>query len=513
MSECAVNKIDSNLTGLSFAEEMCLGELPATPVFYALEPNSYSKFGGDIKTVARAFINPSRQNYKGAVVDLTASGGINVDVTKTNLLRLMQGFFFADARQKPATNLLNSAPVVLTGVTGGNEITAAAGLAGLAVVGHILYASGFNNVANNGLLFVTGGSNTEVTVSNALTAETPPATASLINVGYEFASGDCEIMLNGAIPELASTSADFTTMNLIPGEWIFIGGDGAAFAFTNNGGYARIASISAHLLTFSDVTWTPVAEVGAGKTVQIFFGTVIKNETTPALIKRRSYTLERTLGMGETSTQAEYISGAVADQFTLNVKQATKLDADLTWVGINNYQLSGEVGYTILSSTATLVPAAGEDAYNTASNIYRTKMAIVDPTNPAPASLFGYVSDATVVIKNSVTALKAIGVLGAFDTTAGTFDVSGSVTAYFENVAAIAAIRNNASVEYNAIFASENAGFIFDMPLLTLGGGALDVKKDTPVSVPLTSNAAANTLGYTLLSNWFFYLPEVAMPN
>lgn len=510
---CTTNKIDSNLTGLSFAEETCLGDISATPVFYALEPNTYSDFGGTIKTVARAFINPSRQNYKGAVTDLDAAGGFNIDVTKTNLQRLAQGFFFADARQKPATNLLNSAAIVLTGVTSGNEITAAAGLAALDKAGLILLASGFSNAANNGLLIVASGTDAEVTVTNALVAEVPSASATLVNVGFQFTSGDATIVMTGNIPALETTVADLTTLGLIVGEWIFIGGDLPALVFANNGGFARIASIAAHKITFDDVTWSTVNDTGAAKTVQIFFGTVIKNESTPALIKRRSYTLERTLGMGTVSTQAEYVSGAVADQFTLNIKQATKLDADLTFVGINNFQIPGDGTIPILSATGTLIPAAGEDAYNTSENIYRAKMAVVDSTTAAPSALYGYVSDATIVIKNSVTANKAIGVLGAFDTSAGVFDVSGSVTAYFENVAAIQAIRNNASVEYSVIFAYENAGFIFDIPLLTLGGKGMTVTKDQPVTVPLTSAAAANKNGYTLLSNWFPYLPTVAMPG
>ena len=61
---CAINKIDSNITGLAFAEEVCLKQLPTTaadgfdPTWYALEPNSYSDFGGEIATVARAPIDP-----------------------------------------------------------------------------------------------------------------------------------------------------------------------------------------------------------------------------------------------------------------------------------------------------------------------------------------------------------------------------------------------------------------------------------------------------------------------
>ena len=139
-------------------------------------------------------------------------------------------------------------------------------------------------------------------------------------------------------------------------------------------------------------------------------------------------------------------------------------------------------------------------------------MSVVDPSTSSPSNLFGYVSEATISINNNVTPSKAIGILGAFDTTAGNFEVSGSITAYFTTVAAVRAVRLNYDVGLSIISAAKNAGFVFDIPLLGLGGGRLNVEKDSPITVPMEPSGAENQNGYTLMHVSFAYLPTIAMP-
>lgn len=517
---CATKKIDSNITALNFAEEACLKILPdVTPdsglgdaaVWYGVEPNSYSDFGGDLSTVARAPIDPSRQNKKGAVTDLDASGGFNFDFTQSNFIRLSQGFFFADAREKPTTTPLNAAKNVLGAVTASTK-KYATGATAIAFnkVGYLVLAKGFTNLANNGLKTVASADTDDVTVAETIVDEaTPPADARLRVVGFQFPAADLSIAVVSGIPSVVSASVTMTTLGLIPGEWVFVGGDGKKFA--NNVGFARVSSVTASAIIFDDTTWTPINEAGTGLTIQLFFGTVVKNEKTPSLIKRRSYNIERQLGLGPTSTQAEYLVGAVANEFTLNIPQADKLNADLTFVACDNTFKSGESGDEI--KVGTRVAALGEDAYNTSSDIYRIKMAVLDTTTSAPTALFGYVSEANVSINNNISPNKAVGVLGAFDTSAGNFEVAGSVTAYFTTVSAVKAVRANADVGLSVITSAKNAGFVFDIPLLGLGGGRLNVEKDSPITVPLEPAGAENKNGFTMLYNIFQYLPTLAMPH
>lgn len=508
----AINKVDSNITGLAYAEETSLKTLPGTPIWRSLQPNSYSDFGGDYKTVARAPIDPSRQNRKGVLTDLDASGGFNTDFTLQGLIRLMQGFFFADAREMPSTDPLNGTGVTITAVNGSDQYVAASGL-DIFTVGQLIQASGFGTAANNGLKTLSTVAAGLLTVAETLVAEaSPQAAAKLQAVGRAFPSADLSISVTSGVASLVSATGGFNAMTeLIVGAWIFIGGDSAGLRFTNNVGYARIKTKSDTVLVFDDITWTPATEAGTGKTIQIFTGTVIKNENTSSLIKRRSYNIERQLGSGNTATQAEYLEGAIPNEFKLNVKQGDKLTADLSFVALDNTHKSGEVGDTI--KTGTRLAALTEDAFNTSSDLYRMKMSINDPTSSNPAALFAYVPEASLNIKNNVTPNKAIGVLGAFDASAGIFEVGGSLTAFFGTVAAVNAVRANSDVGFSMIGAARNGGFIFDIPLLGLGGGRLKVEKDAPIMVPLEQMAAKNVNDYTLLYEVFAYLPTIAMAS
>jgi len=504
------NKIDSNVTGLAFAEEASLKTLPGSPVWYELEPNSYSDFGGELSSVARAPINPSRQRKKGKIVDLDASGGLNTDLTLSNMKRILQGFFFADAREKMSTQPLNGTAIAITNVDGtGEDYEAASGLDGF-IAGALVMASGFTNAANNGLKVVSSAAAASLVVVEDLVDEAaPPSAAKLQTVGFQGASGDINITASASSIVLDSTILDFTTLGLTVGEWVFVGGDAAGNRFANNEpGYARIKSIAANALAFDDTTWTPVTESGAGISLRIFFGTVIRNEKDALLIKRRSYNVERQLGQDANGVQSEYLEGAIPNEFTLNIPQADKLNADLTFVAMDNTQRDGLTGV----KSGTRVSAASEDAFNTSSDIYRIKLNVVDPVTLNPTALFGYVSEANIAINNNVSPNKAVAVLGAFDATAGDFEVSGSITAYFTEVSAVQAVRANSDVALSFIAAQNNAGFVYDIPLLALGGGRLNVEKDAPITIPVETNAAENEAGYTMMKTFFEYLPNVGMP-
>jgi len=483
--------------------------------WYELEPNSYDSLGSEIETVARSPINASRQQKKGVVTDVTADGGFNTDITQTNLQRLMQGFFFAKAHERATSSSIKSAAdsVTLTSVAS-TTITIGAGDEAEFYVGSLVKLSGFANAANNGVFEVTSKSSGSLVCSAAtFTTETAPAGAKLEIVGYEFAGSDVSVTVTGNKFIMASAANKFLELGVQVGEWIHVGGDAIINRLVSNApGFARVAAVAADgsTLSLEQCSWaTPQIDTGTGRQLQVYLGSVIRNEKDPTLIKCQSYQLERQLGQDAFGTQSQYLIGAVANEFKLNIPSVEKLNADVSFQALDTETRNGSTG--LKPGTRVTMPV--ESAFNTTSHIYQTRLYVHDDDAITPDSLFAFVMDGELTINNNVDGLKAIGTLGSMDLNVGDFEVSGTLNVYFATVAAVEAVRANKDVGFNVITALDNAGFVFDIPLLSLGGGRLEVEKDAAIMLPLETMAAENEAGYTLLSTWFSYLPTVSMDS
>jgi hypothetical protein len=512
-----LSKIDSNFAGgVRIAEEASLGVLPGSPVWRGVEPNSFSDFGGKLTLLERRPINPSRQRKKGSITDLDASGGLNVDLTQNALQEILQGVFFADLRRKAE---FGDGSGVITGVVASSHTyTAASGLS-VFRVGDLVNASGFAVTANNGLKRVTSASSTAPVVAETIADETPAAAAKLVQVGFQFASGDATFTNSGAFPVLGAAAKDLTQLGIIPGEWIYIGGDLSAnqFATAVNNGFARVRSVTVTAITLDKTQFTTVTDSGSGKTIRIFIGRVLKNETGTDIV-RRTYQVERLLGAPDTANQvspddyqSEYLVGALANEFKLNIGQATKATCDFGFIGTDFEQRTAAEG----PKSGSRPDIEEEDAFNTSSDFARIKMALVSPTSGAPEALFAYVTDLAFSVNNNGSPAKAVGVLGAFEIIAGMFEVGGTLTAYFSTIEAVKAVRDNSDVTIDAILVKENSGIALDLPLIALGNGRLDIVQDQAIKLPVEMQAAsgakvAGTLDHTACFCFFDYLPDSA---
>ncbi len=513
----AVNKIDANATSLRIAEELSFKVLPGSPVWQPMEPNEYDDFGGSIITTARKPISASRMPKKGVVTDLNASGGFTFDVTQTSLQDLWEGVMFADFRRKG-----EEVPTAATGTTDLFDTAATAGF----LVGSLVRSTGWAEAGNNFneaiVTAVVSNTTVEVLGETLVTQASAPAGVNLVVVGHEGASADIDVDVASTFPALTSTVLDFTTLGLIEGEWIFIGGDPATSDFVNaaNNGFKRIRTIAATRLEFDKSDLAMISETGTSILLRMYFGRVLKNENDASgLIVRRTYQLERTLGAPDDASpaqiQAEYVEGAVPSEATINLPSASKMTANISFMGADHSTIDGP---TALKS-GTRPALVESDAFNTSSDFSRIRLAIHVDGTEAPTPLFAFAENFEITFNENLTPNKAVGTLGSIEISHGTLNIGGSITAYFADVASINAVRNNSNVTLDMAVvkgaAGSKAGFMLDLPLITLGDARLNVVQDQAIKLPLDMEAATaalidSTLDYIAMFSFFDFLPNAA---
>jgi hypothetical protein len=301
------------------------------------------------------------------------------------------------------------------------------------------------------------------------------------------------------------TGFSFYSLDVRPGEWIYLGGDEAGTTFTDNFGFARIDAITNGTITFDKTTWDVEAEAAGSLTIRLFTGSFLQNEADPSLIFTHYYQFERTFAQGG----YEYLLGSVANELTINLDLADKITVDFGFIAAEQELRTVAEG----RKSGSHVDVLSEEVYNTTSDVVRYRLSLVDDTDSNPLPFFGYITEGTITINNNVSPLKVIGILGAADVNVGNYEVGGEITALFSDVTAIKAIRQNQSVTADLIVAKLNTGWVFDIPLATLGGGRPEIELNEPVTLPLEKFGARNPKGYTASYTFFDYLPDVAMPE
>lgn len=380
--------------------------------------------------------------------------------------------------------------------------------------------------AINGVGGVAGTDYAAATVANAQVTATHPTGTTLVatakaagTVGNSITTTESSANLSWGASALAGGTGarGLDSFGIIPGEFVYVGDDAAgnSFATAANNGFARVRAVSASAITLDKTQGTMVTDAGTGKTLRLYFGRVLKNESDASKIIKRGVQIERSMGAPDDALpaqiQAEYLVRALADELKIDMKTADIITMGMTFMANTNELRTGAEGLKPGARPA-LVDA---DAFNSTSDVAFTKLAIVTANNAAPTPLFGYFTDLTVDVKNNLKQNKAVSVLGAFDTTPGFFQVAASVTAYFTDVAGIQAVKDNDSVTLETHLVKFNKGVSIDLPLVVLGKATADVKLNEPVMLPLSSDAATAkiidpNLDYTMLWVFWDYLPTVA---
>jgi len=487
-----MGRVSTNTTSLAYAFEESLGVLPASPSWKRLEPNTPNTFGANVTTVARSPISINRQRRKGTVTDLDSAVEFDADLTLDSVEDFMSSFMFA--------NFQGVAVFVPTAVTtGGYTVDAGGDL----IENALIFARGYLNDANNGLKVVGSGSTATNIVTTGLVNEpTPPATSNLEVAGVQGTAGDIEMNSDG---NLTSTTLDFTTIGLVVGQFIKIGGSTTATQFANeaaNNGFARVRAVAANLITLDKPSATFAVDDGAGQTIQLLFGRFLRNVAVDdSNYAENSIQFEQTLpGLGPSNeTMYSYAKGNYANQAVLNVPLTDKATVTFGFVGTD----TDPPTQTRATNAATPQASFKTSALNTSADIARLRIALADETGLSTAF-----KSITLTINNNVSPEKVLGQLGALFMNVGQLEIDIEAQLLFTNAEVINAIRNNETVSLDLGFKNDDGGVYFDVASATLGGGDREFPVNETVLINTTVQAFGDVdLGYSLAMTVFPYLP------
>jgi hypothetical protein len=237
---------DAVRTQIGIVEEVTIGTTPATPAFETLRvtvPNLNATKQTKISNELRS----DRQITDRITVGFQSGGDIAQEVSYGAMDSLIRGGMQSEWVWAPVRDNNGTADSIITDVTATDVTVLATNgtqyRSGVFAVGHLVRTTGFTAAGNNGLRRAGAGTTgTVIKLAGGTIDAAPAAAARAKAIGFEGASGDITATANG----LGSTALDFTTLGLVVGMWLWIGGPiaGQAFATAACRGWARISAIA-----------------------------------------------------------------------------------------------------------------------------------------------------------------------------------------------------------------------------------------------------------------------------
>lgn len=462
-------------------------------------PDGLGDFYPKLKTVQPSPLTKLRQMERPKVVDADAVPKVTQDITKDWLDFWCELWFFARAKHPGGTGLAYFTPTARTTT----DYTVAA--LGALPAGTLVATRGFVNAANNGLFQVGASSTgTAIKVSGGVAETVSGYVATLEVAGWRGASGDIGLDVNG---NLTSTVADFTTMGLPVGGWIWVGGtigSGHDFATAAYRGFAKITAVSAHLLTLARRSWTvAAADTGATKTIDLYWGRWLRSVAfDDADYSEISAWLELGLpGIGAVgATEYVYAQDNLLDQLKLTFPLAGIPTVEATFLGttVADPTTSRATG----ASTANAVLAT--DRFTTANLCRRIRV-----TNQATEAIVSAdIDNWALTYMNHVVGQKQQGVLGNARAVTGKVELGIDLMAYLTQDEGWKACSQNTTLAMDAAYSNSDGAFLLDVPSLTYTDAPPKFPGNGPASLSVKAAGFRDAVGnYTLGMTMFPYLP------
>jgi hypothetical protein len=376
-----------------------------------------------------------------AQVDAGAAGSIGVEISYGAADPLIEAGLFS--RFAPVAEVAGAA------VTSSSAYGVASG-GGAFAAGHLVRGQGFAGAANNGLHRVASATATAVTVAGTpLATETSAAAKTIRAVGFEGAEGDIEATADG----LASTTLDFTTLGIVAGQWLAIGGGGAGqrFATAVDNGWVRVAAIAAHALTLDHLPEGWAADEGTDKTIRVFFGDLLRNG-----VEEISFSIERDhADIG----QVLLFRGQMVRLFRLTLATGRILEASFDLVGRDARRGTASFG------TGDAEPAGTASVMNAVGDVVLVREG---------GGGAGIVRQMTVELDNNLRELKAVGALGNVAIGVGDATVRGTLEAYFEDGALYDKYLAGTDTSLAFVVAEGAQAYVVTLPRVKLSSGRIE---------------------------------------
>lgn len=481
----------TNTVSMSYVAEASVGVLPGTPEWKYIEPNNISTYGASITTKARNPISATRGAKKGAVVDLDSAVEFDGDLTMDSFYDFASGFMFATWNEQNKYVPASVASTAYTVTANGAALSA----------GDLVYARDFTNSENNGLKVVDAGSTTTVIeVEETLVAEASPPTAARVDVvGVQAVATDLSIDSSGDL--VSAGTLDFTTLGLVQGQGIYIGGGTTATDFaTSPGGYARCKAITATKITLDKTENTLVTDAGTGKTIQIFIGSFIRDvATSDGNFLSTTYQFEQRIPGLDEGTSYIYAKGNTCNTVGFSIPTADLITATWGFVGTDT-----DVPTTTREASGSWVDPSLTDAMSATADIAKLRLAKADET-----SLATWTKSLDISINNNAVSEKVVANLGAVDIGYGDFAITGSTEVILENDDIVNAVRNNETVTLDFVSNNDDGAIWVDIPSMTLGSGSMSYPRNELIKVAIDGSAFEDAyFGYSIGITYFPYVPE-----
>lgn len=485
---------DANRTKLSFVAETTLGTTPATPAWKQLRITRSGLTYRPI-TVQSNELASDRQVTDLIRVGQEAGGSFDAEFSFANADPLLESAFFSAWTQMPYRYNNGTADSIITDVsatvvTTSNPAAEATGQ-GTFAVGHLVRHSGFTTAGNNGLFRISAATATTYTTTGLTIEASPPGTARTKVVGIEGASADISAQA-GATNSLTTSALNWTTLGIVAGMWLKVGGAaaGTQFATAANNDWVRVSAVTSTVLTLDRVPSGWTTDTGTSKTIRLWVGDYLRNGTT-----KKSFSFEQQY-QDLTSPEYDVFSGMLANSFSLQADAQAIKSLSLEFQGLS--ATNGTTRFTGSTDTATdylgAVPRTG-DVFNTSSNVARL-------AEGGSAITGSYVLALSVALNNNLRRQNAVGSLASVGMGAGRAVVTGNLNTYYGSNAIRTKLLNGTATSLDARFADPNGtrAYVLDMPRVKLTDGSPEgIQSDSDRTINMAFQALKDsTLGYTI---------------